>query len=123
MPFVNPPVCAICGKTHSCDTKNIVQLKLTLELGVALLEHDLTVQNHEYYELINCCDDHPCVKEEEERQRNLSTEERAKLARATIQTPQFQRDLSRYMVQSMKEHADSPELVRFLADQHEDFFK
>jgi hypothetical protein len=73
MPYVNPPVCYLCGKIHSCDTKDIFQMVAP--------DGDT----------VNVCNNHPGVREEHHRQNNLTGEEARKLALKSLAHPRTQK--------------------------------
>jgi predicted NUDIX family phosphoesterase len=79
MPFATPSKCFICGKIHSCDTQDTLQLV------------------NANYVTVNVCKSHIGVIEESNRQNNLSTEEKADLAFKTISTPEFKKMYQEYM--------------------------
>jgi len=79
MPYATPPKCYICGKIHSCDTQDTLQLV------------------NAYYVTVKVCKSHIGVIEESYRQNNLSTEEKADLAFKTVSTPEFKKMYQEYM--------------------------
>jgi len=90
MPYVNPPVCFICGKVHPCDTEDTVQL------------------TNAKFVTVNICKSHPGVIEEHERQQNLQGEERAEHARKVISTPEFHKifhDYTDHLAAENPQHA------------------
>ena len=91
MPYNTPPKCFICGKVHSCDTDDTVQMV------------------NAKFVTINVCKSHTGVLEEHKRQEELSVEEKAELARKTISTPEFKTMLHNYtefLIKKNPHHAD-----------------
>ena len=95
MPYNTPPKCFICGKIHSCDTNDIVQMV------------------NSKFVTVNVCKKHFGVEEEYQRQNNLSVEEKAVVARKSISTSEFKEMLNDYTNNLIKEH---PHHEKFLKE-------
>jgi len=98
MPYNTPPKCFICGKVHSCDTDDTIQIV------------------NSKFVTVNVCKRHVGVIEEHQRQNNLSTEEKAELAGKQISTPEFKIMLNDYTNNLIKEHPHHKKFLKEMTD-------
>jgi hypothetical protein len=94
MPFVKPPVCYVCGKIHSCDTRDIIQVLAPRKFGQRTFSH-----YDSGYRTVNVCKHHHGILEEHERQNNLTGDKAKLYAERALKSP----DVMEYMIQNQAE--------------------